>query len=371
MTREWASDDFTIYPRNSQLNLRSCKDADVMTVLLAGDIGGTKTILRLVQADQATLYEMRYPSHQFPHLVPLVEHFLAAATAQLGAIEHPQKACFAIAGPVVNETSKLTNLGWQLNRDCLSADLSIPHVSLINDFAAVGYGVLGLGPADLDTLQPGYPQPQAPIGVIGAGTGLGQGFLIHTESGYQVFASEGGHADFAPRSELEYQLSRYLLDKHNIGRISVERIVSGQGIVAIYQFLRDRDYAKVTPEVERVVHQWESEAGRSERTVDPGAAIAAAALEERDRLSEQTLRLFVEAYGAEAGNLALKLLPYGGLYVAGGIAAKILPLIKAGDFLAAFVSKGRMSSLLEQIPVHVVLNPQVGLIGAALYAARL
>jgi glucokinase len=356
----------------SQLNLKGREPFDVMTVLLAGDIGGTKTILRLVGTDQGNpLYEMRYSSHQFSHLVPLVETFLAAAADQLGQVYQPEKACFAIAGPVVNETSKLTNLGWQLASDCLSQDLAIAKVSLINDFAAVGYGVLGLAPTDCETLQSGEPQTQAPIAVLGAGTGLGQGFLIHTQSGYQVFASEGGHADFAPRSELEYQLLRYLLDKHDIGRISVERIVSGQGVVAIYQFLRDRDYAKVSPEVEDVVHQWECQVGRSEKTVDAAAAIALAALAGRDRLSEQALQIFVEAYGAEAGNLALKLLPYGGIYVAGGIAAKILPLIKAGGFLSAFTNKGRMRPLLERIPVHIVLNPQVGLIGAALYAAQL
>jgi glucokinase len=135
--------------------------------------------------------------------------------------------------------------------------------------------------------------------------------------------------------------------------------------------LRDRDYAKVSPEVEDVVHQWECQVGRSEKTVDAAAAIALAALAGRDRLSEQALQIFVEAYGAEAGNLALKLLPYGGIYVAGGIAAKILPLIKAGGFLSAFTNKGRMRPLLERIPVHIVLNPQVGLIGAALYAAQL
>ena len=343
-----------------------------MTVLLAGDIGGTKTILRLVEDDQDNpLYEMRYSSHQFSHLVPMVETFLAAAAQQLGRTEQPEKACFAIAGPVVNETSKLTNLSWQLESARLSQDLAIPKVSLMNDFAAVSYGVLGLEATDLETLQPGEPQTQSPIAVLGAGTGLGQGFLIPTESGHQVFASEGGHADFAPRSEVEFALSRYLLDKHDIGRISVERIVSGQGVVAIYQFLRDRDYAKVSPDVEDIVHQWECQVGHSEKTVDAAAAIALAALEKRDRLSEQALQLFIAAYGAEAGNLALKLLPYGGLYVAGGIAAKILPLIRTGEFLSAFTNKGRMRPLLERIPVHIVLNPQVGLIGAALYAARL
>lgn len=349
-----------------------------MTVLLAGDIGGTKTILRLVKAETieseptlTPLHEVRYLSRDFPDLVPMVEQFLGAAYQKLGEPATPEKACFAIAGPVVNDTSKLTNLGWSLETQRLSKALNIPRVRMINDFVAVGYGVLGLTTADLHTLQAGKPKPNDPIAVIGAGTGLGQGFLIHQAGGYQVYSSEGGHADFAPRSELEFQLSRYLMEKHNIQRISAERVVSGQGIVAIYQFLRDRQYAAESPEVGQVVRAWEQQIGRTEKSVDPAAAIAIAALEKRDRLSEQTMQMFVEAYGAEAGNLALKLLPYGGLYIAGGIAGKILPLLEEETFLTAFTLKGRMSSLLEVVPVHVVLNPQVGLIGAALCAARL
>lgn len=346
-----------------------------MTLLLAGDIGGTKTILRLVETSSGesfdTLYEERYPSRDFPDLVPMVQQFQGKAGDELGRTFAPQKACFAIAGPVVNNTAKLTNLTWFLDAKLLEQELEIASISLINDFAAVGYGVLGLEASDLYTLQPGKPHTKAPIAVIGAGTGLGQGFLIQQGDSYQVFGSEGGHADFAPRSELEFQLLKYLLDKHDIQRISVERVVSGQGIVAIYQFLRDRQIASESPDVGQVVKTWEQQAGRSEKTVDPAAAISAAALEKRDRLCEQTMQMFVEAYGAEAGNLALKLLPYGGLYVAGGIAAKNLPLMQEGSFLHAFTHKGRMSLLLESVPVHIVLNPQVGLIGAAIAAARL
>lgn len=345
-----------------------------MNLLLAGDIGGTKTILRLVEISSGelhTLHEQLYSSNDFPDLVPMVQQFLATAAKQLSQTPAPQKACFAIAGPIVNNTAKLTNIAWVLDAKRLEQELGIAAVSLINDFAAVGYGVLGLEPADLHTLQPGKPQPAAPIAVIGAGTGLGQGFLIQQGDNYQVFATEGGHTDFAPRSELEFQLLKYLLDKHNIQRVSVERVVSGQGIVSIYQFLRDRQIASESPDVGQVVKAWEQQAGRSEKTVDPAAVIATAAIEKRDPLSEQTMQLFVEAYGAEAGNLALKLLPYGGLYIAGGIAAKNLPLMLEGSFLHAFTHKGRMGALLENVPVHIVLNPQVGLVGAALAAARL
>jgi glucokinase len=262
-------------------------------------------------------------------------------------------------------------LSWFLEARRLEKELKIPRVKLINDFAAVGYGILGLESSDLYTLQGATPQLDAPIAVIGAGTGLGEGFLLQQATGYQVFPSEGGHADFAPRNDLEFKLLQYLLQKYDILRVSVERVVSGQGIVAIYQFLRDRQFAPESPEIEQIIRTWEHEMGQSEKSVDPAAAIAKAALEKRDRLCEQTMEMFIEAYGAEAGNLAIKLLPYGGLYVAGGIAAKILVLIQEGGFLRAFSQKGRVSSILEKVPVHIILNPQVGLIGAAICASRI
>ncbi|NDJ17182.1 glucokinase [Myxacorys almedinensis] len=350
-----------------------------MTLLLAGDIGGTKTILRLVKANPGadreaaleSLYEVRYSSHEFSGLVPMVRTFLDAAAHERGEPFAPEKACFAIAGPIVNNTSKLTNLTWTLDATLLSEQLSISKVALINDFAAVGYGVLGLNDSHTHTLQVGKVEENAPIAVIGAGTGLGQCFLVYADGNYQVLSSEGGHADFAPKTELEFQLTGYLLDKNNIERISVERVVSGQGIVAIYQFLRDRDFAPESPEVGSVVREWESQAGRSEKSADPAATISQAALAQSDRLSIKTMQMFIEAYGAEAGNLALKLLPYGGVYIAGGIAAKNLPLLEDGSFIYAFNHKGRMASLMERVPVHVVLNADVGLIGAALRASRL
>jgi len=346
----------------------------LMTLLIAGDIGGTKTILRLVQAQSPTqivnLYEAKYVSASFPDLVPMVEAFLRSAAESLGTLAPIESACFGIAGPVVKNTSHLTNLGWKLQGDRISRELNIPKVSLINDFAAVGYGVLGLQDKDLVTLNVGDSEIEAPIAVIGAGTGLGQGFLIHGQLGYQVFSSEGGHSDFAPRTELDYQLSRYLLAKFGIDRLSAERVISGQGIVSIYQFLRDRNIAKESPTISQAIHQWESEIGLPTKTIDPGAIIGAGALESGDRLCLQTLEMFVDAYGAEAGNLALKLLPYGGLYIAGGIAAKLLTLIEDGRFMRSFLHKGRMRSLLEAVPVHLILNPQVGLIGAAVCGLR-
>ncbi|MEH2235533.1 glucokinase [Nostoc sp.] len=341
-----------------------------MTFLLAGDIGGTKTILRLVETSASpsshTIHQESFHSGDFPDLVPIVQEFLVRANTPI-----PHKACFAIAGPIVKNTAKLTNLAWFLDTERLQQELGIPQISLINDFTAVGYGILGLQKQDLLTLQVGKSQPEAPIGIIGAGTGLGQGFLIKQGNYYQVFPSEGGHTDFAPRNEIEFQLLKYLLNKHDIQRVSVERVVSGMGIVAIYQFLRDRKFATESPDIAQIIRTWEQEAGQEEKSVDPGAVIGTAALQKRDRLCEQTLQLFIDAYGAEAGNLALKLLPYGGLYIAGGIAPKILPLIENSAFLLNFTQKGRMRPLLEEIPVYIILNPQVGLIGATLCAAGL
>ncbi|MGD1855510.1 MAG: glucokinase [Leptolyngbyaceae cyanobacterium] len=342
-----------------------------MLQLLAGDIGGTKTILRLVQADgakadrQEVLYEQRFVSADYTDLVPMVKEFLAAAPVSA----QPQAACFAIAGPVVGNRSQLTNLAWLLSGERLADELTIQTVELINDFAAVGYGVLGLRSEDLVTLQTGSLNSQAPIAIIGAGTGLGQGFLINCGGQYQVFPSEGGHVDFAPRSELEFQLRHYLLDKHSISRVSVERVVSGQGIVSIYQFLRDRDFAAESDDLAQVVRSWEQGAGKRSELPDPAAAISKAAT--TDRIAGRAMEIFIDAYGAAAGNLALKLLPYGGLYVAGGVTAKNMALIRDGSFLSSFSHKGRVSPLLKDVPVHLVTNQSVGLIGAALRAGQI
>ncbi len=350
-----------------------------MTQILAGDTGGTKTILMVAEVSESesgvpqldSLHEARFVSAEFTDIVPMVRQFLAEAEAKLGYAPNPEKACFSIAGPIVHNSSTLTNLSWLLDGERLKRDLSMAQVQLINDFVAVGHGIPGLSPADLLSLQPGELQPDAPIAIIGAGTGLGEGFLIHQANRYLVFGTEGGHTDFAPRSELEFQLLKYLRDRLGVSRISVERVVSGMGIVAIYQFLRDRQAIGESPDVAEAIRTWECEAGLPEKSVDPAAVIAIAAAQSRDPLSKTTMELFVELYGAEAGNLALKLLPYGGLYIAGGVAAKNLPLMQSGSFINAMVDKGRMRALLERVPVYVILNEQVGLIGAALCAARL
>jgi glucokinase len=351
-----------------------------MTQLLAGDIGGTKTILRWVESSPApdqnaipqltTRYEAQYSSQAYGDLVPMVQEFLQAAAQAIRTVPTPQKACFGIAGPVEQNRSQLTNLSWLLAGDRLAQDLGLDQVRLINDFAAVGYGVLGLGPEDLHWLQAVEPDPQAPIAIIGAGTGLGQGFLIPQAQGHQVYPTEGGHGDFAPRSPLEFELLQYVRTQLDITRVSVERLVSGPGIVTIYQFLRDRQTTPESPEVGTLIRQWEQGQGAAigaatGAEIDPAATIAAA----QDALCRQTMELFIELYGVETGNQALRLLPYGGQYIAGGIAAKNLELMGSGQFMRAFRDKGRVKGVLDRVPVAVVLNPQVGLIGAALHAA--
>jgi glucokinase len=350
-----------------------------MPYILAGDIGGTKTFLQLVETihqrqlpptEMKTIYEQRYISAEYRDLVPIIRQFLRDVENKTGIKPVPEQACFAIAGPVVNNTVKLTNLSWMLDASHMEQDLGISHISLINDFEAIGYGVIGLTDKDIHILQAGEYQYDAPMAVIGAGTGLGECFIIRHGETVRVFPSEGGHTDFAPQSALEFNLLKYLLVRHNINRVSVERVVSGLGIISIYQFLRDSDFTDETPEISKAVRTWEKELTSNKRTIDPGEYIGKAALEKTDRLSEETIQLFIEAYGSEAGNLALKILPFGGLYIAGGIAPKILSLLQSNDFIASFNNKGRMSSILKNVPVKVITNPKVGLIGAAIYAAQ-
>jgi len=350
-----------------------------MPHILAGDIGGTKTFLQLVETahqsqlsptEMKIIYEQRYISAEYRDLGPIIRQFLLDVEKKEGIKPVPEKACFAIAGPVVNNTVKLTNLSWMLDASHMEQDLGISHISLINDFEAIGYGVVGLTDNDIHILQTGEKKNEAPMAVIGAGTGLGECFIIRHGETIRVFPSEGGHTDFAPQSALEFNLLKYLLVRHNINRVSVERVVSGLGIISIYQFLRDSDFTDESPEIAEAVRTWEKELTSSKRTIDPGEYIGKAALEKTDRLSEETMQLFVQAYGSEAGNLALKILPFGGLYIAGGIAPKILPLLQSNEFITAFNNKGRMSSILKNIPVKVITNPKVGLIGAAIHASQ-
>jgi glucokinase len=339
-----------------------------MGFLLAGDVGGTKTYLRLVkiEADRPeTIYGNRYLGKDFGSFEDMVSHFLYEANSAFGSVIKVGAACLGIAGPVIKNTSFLTNLQWTIDASKLETEFDIEQVLLINDFEAIGYGALGLEPIDLYTLQAAESQARAPIAIIGAGTGLGEGFLTWQDDDYQVYPSEGGHVDFAPRSPIEIALLNHLIARY--GRISVERVVSGKGIVNIYQFLRDHHAPTESNEILSKVKAWE----QGDLTIDPAEEISHAASQQTDRLSMQAIEIFLDAYASEVGNLALKILPYGGLYIAGGIMPKMLSFLASGNFLKNMKLKGRVSPLLDQIPVYVVLNPEVGLIGTVLHGAKL
>lgn len=330
-------------------------------IVLIGDIGGTKTLLHLIEINAGEINLLKqglYASQQYSSFSHIVTEFLEN--------NNIQQICLAIAGPVINNTCRLTNLNWYLQGEELAKEFNCQKVSLLNDFAAVSYGVLTLKESDLFTLQIGEKQENAPIGVIGAGTGLGQSFLVKFDDQYQVFSTEGGHSDFAPKNELEWQLLNYLKKQLKLERISVERVVSGQGIVSIYQFLRDIKYADESPEIAEKIRQWET----GNNHIDPGAIIGESALAKNDILTSKTMAMFLDAYGGEIGNFALKIMPYSGIYIAGGIATKILPLIEDSDFVETFLSKGRMKPLLEKMPLNIVTNTEVALQGLLYYLEK-
>lgn len=326
-----------------------------MSYFLAGDIGGTKTLLQIFKAGEARVPLLRksYPSAGYAGLVEIVAEFLREANVQ-----EVSSSCLALAGPVSGRKVTLTNLPWVVDADALSLRFNIPRVSLINDFEAVGLGVAALEAADLLPLQQGAEQEHGVRIVVGAGTGLGVAWLTWQGGGYAVHPSEGGHMDFAPTDEVQYALLQYLQQRH--GHVSYERIVSGPGLLAIYEFLRDS--GRATPSAELIAAM---QAG------DGAAAIAGFAGEAGESIATQALALFTQIYGAFVGNVALAALPRGGIYVAGGIAAKIAPQMQSGGFIHAFLDKGRFNGLLSTLPLSIVTNPQIGLLGASLVAQRL
>jgi glucokinase len=320
-------------------------------MILAGDVGGTKVHLALFDFTDGDLKHTRdqvFPAKQYAGLEEIVKEFVVS--------EKVTAACFGVPGPVRDGRLRLTNLPWTLDSRELARDLGIDYVFLINDLQANGYGIAELGPDQIYTLSEGDTSQVANRGLISAGTGLGEAFLVWDGRDYVPYPSEGGHSDYAPRNEDEIDLLRFLRQKYN-GRISFERVVSGQGLTNIYEFLRDGKG------LEEPV--WLAERMRQE---DPNAVITESALKAKSQLCEKTLDMFVSAYGAEAGNLALKVLSVGGLYVGGGIAPRILEKLKDGTFLKAFTDKGRLSQLLVNIPVRVILESRTALIGAAAYA---
>jgi glucokinase len=324
-------------------------------MVLGGDVGGTNARLAIVELDGRTariVRERKYRSRDHPGLAPIVRQFCEKEGTR------PDRACFGIACPVVGDDCTAPNLPWTINARQLAREIEIPRVTIINDFVAVGYGIESLGPADLATLQEGSPEPQGPIALIGAGTGLGQGFLLWEKDHYRVVASEGGHGDFAPRGELQAGLLQFL--EREFDRVSWERLLSGPGMVNTYRYLLA---AAVAPEQQTV----RTEMGQE----DPAAVIVRRALDGTDRLSARTLDLFCELLGAQAGNLALTVVATGGVYLGGGIAPRIVERLRSGPFLKAFGDKGRLSELLSRIPVHVILGPNVALLGAAAVAGRM
>lgn len=324
-------------------------------IVLAGDVGGTNARLALVELDgrgARITRDGRYRSRDYPGLTPIIRRFCEEVGSR------PDRACFGIACPVVGDDCTAPNLPWTINARKLAVEIGIPRTTIINDFVAVGYGVELMGPSDLATLQEGSPTPQAPIALMGAGTGLGQGFLLWEGDHYRVLASEAGHGDFAPSGELQSGLLQFL--RRQFGRVSWERLVSGPGIANVYQYLLA---SAVAPEQPTVHDEMEQE--------DPAAVIIRHGLAKTDCLSHRALDLFCEIFGAQAGNLALTVVSTGGVYLAGGIAPRIVERLQQGPFLTAFRNKGRMSELLSRIPVHVIMNPNVALLGAAAVAGRI
>jgi glucokinase len=323
-------------------------------VILAGDVGGTKTHLGLFGLDNrvpALLREHRYATADFASLESVCADFLGAGNQTI------QSVCFGVPGPIIGGQARPTNIKWQLDERVLSRALADAPVRLINDLGATAYGVIHLADSEIRVLQRGaYQLHQGDIAIIAAGTGLGEAALVFEGGRYYAVASEGGHASFAPQSDEQIELYRYLHAR--FGHVSVERVLSGPGLFNIYSFLRDH---RQTAEPDWLTARLAKE--------DSSAVVSEVALEHRDDVCVHALEMFVDIYGAEAGNLALKVLALGGVYLGGGIAPKILPALSDGRFLRAFTDKGRLDEMLSKVEVRVALNDGAGLIGAAWCAA--
>jgi glucokinase len=322
-------------------------------MILAGDIGGTNARLAYFQPQNGHLQlvsERVFPSREHKEFGEIVTRFVDDSGA------HPEAACFGIAGPVRNGRVETSNLPWVIEQSRLAKQIHLPATLLINDLEASAWGIGALTSTDLVALNPGSDAAVGNQAVIAPGTGLGEAGLFWDGVRHHVFACEGGHTDFAPQEELQIELLRFL--KARFGHVSYERILSGPGLVNVYEFLRD--------EKKRL---GSAELGAAMKTGDAAAAISRAAMAGTDSLAEQALDLWVRVYGAEASNLALKAMSTGGLFLTGGISPKILPKLQGPLFMEAFLDKGRMRPLVEAMPVHVVTNDKAGLMGAARCAA--
>jgi glucokinase len=326
-------------------------DPEMSTMILAGDIGGTKVRLALFRTKGRRCIPVReqlFSSRNFAGLEEVLQKFIQEKNESIRC------ACFGVAGPVVGGRVRTTNLPWIVESGLLRRKFRIPTVLLMNDLEAMAYGTRGLRARDLRTLNSGRPVSSGNRAVIAAGTGLGEAILYWDGAGYRASASEGGHTDLGPRSPIEIELLEYLWKRFD--HVSYERVVSGPGLLHIYQFLRDRRSSREP--------SWLAE--RLERE-DPATVITETGSDGSHPLCVRALDLFVSLYGAEAGNLALKSLAAGGVYLGGGIAPKIIKKLLDGTFMKAFTAKGRYASMLGRIPVRVILNETTGLIGAAQY----
>jgi len=325
-----------------------------LPTILLGDIGGTNSRLEL-QAERDgglhTVHEQTYRSEKFATFDALIDDFCALEPVKHAALR-VEAACFSVAGPVEGRASTLTNLNWALDSRQLSARFSIPDVLLVNDFAAVGHGIADLGEHDLMTLQRGIPQPHGTRVVVGAGTGLGVCMLTWQGDGYAVHPSEGGHTDFAPTNEAQDILLANL--RQAFGRVSYERVVSGPGLLRIFSVLENGGAGQPSKQLRDAMQRQ-----------DAAAAISEFAISKADPVAVHALDLFVDIYGAFAGNMALATLARGGVYIAGGIARQIAHKLADGSFVHAFTHKGRFSDFLRRYPLFIVTDPKVGLKGAA------
>ncbi len=325
-------------------------------MLLAGDIGGTKTKLAIFSPERGPrmpLTEATFPSASYASLEALVKEFLAQISIPV------DRASFGVAGPVLAGRATITNLPWVIDESQLQRALNLSSVHLLNDLEAIAHAVPSLEPGELHTLHQGQAVPKGNIAVIAPGTGLGEAFLTWNGAAYQTHTSEGGHCDFAPTNELEIGLLRYVLARFE--HVSYERVCSGKGIPNIYAYLTERaDTAELPALSEQLA-----------RAEDRTPLIVNAALDGTSERCVATANTFVSILGSEAGNLALKVLATGGIYLGGGIPPRLLSFLQNGGFLEAFRRKGRFVALLEQMPVHVILNPTVALFGAACYGMEM
>lgn len=336
-----------------------------MTTLLAADIGGTKTLLSLHAAeDLRPLAQERCASADWPDPAAMLRGFLAGCAA----LEPPRAACLAVAGPVQAGRARLTNLPWRLNETELAAACGIPRLELVNDFAVLIYALPHLQSGQRVPIRPGLVQPAEPLLILGAGTGLGVAIGVQGPSGLQALASEAAHAEFAPRSEAEWQLKQWLCRDLQLERLSIERIVSGTGLGHVARWLLQHHPAGPDHPLQELAHRWR-QAGGGERQDLPAAVAAAAAA--HDPLARAALNLWLGAYGSVCGDLALVCLPRGGIFLAGGTAAKLQAELRSPVFLDAFHHKGRLAGLLDPIRIDAVVDPAIGCFSAACRARML